>query len=136
MQTTIENFLSSKRSLLREVFLYGVIGGSTATLDVLLFQLLFTSGVPLFSANFISVNIAIATSFALNARFNFKKTDELVKRASKFFSVGYFGLLISFALLWLGVDVMELEELYVKIFSVVVAAAVQYVLNKFLTFRR
>lgn len=136
MQTLTENFFSSKRPLLREVFLYGVIGGSTASLDVLLFQLLYSAGATLFVANFISVNIAIATSFTLNAKYNFRKTDDLAKRASKFFSVGYFGLLISFALLWLGVEVMHLDELYVKVFSVLVAAAVQYLLNKFLTFRR
>jgi HAD superfamily phosphoserine phosphatase-like hydrolase len=126
---------ASKKQLLRELVLYGIIGGSTAALDVILFQVFLNLHIQLFIANFVSVNIAIALSFLLNAKFNFKKTDSLGKRAIKFFSVGYFGLLISFAILWLGVDLLHLREVYVKIFSVAIVAAVQYVLNKFLTFK-
>jgi len=131
----VEGETGSKKSLIRELILYGLIGGSTAALDVALFHLFFTIGVPLLLANFISVNIAIALSFLLNAKFNFKKTDSLAKRAVSFFSIGYFGLLISLAILWVGVDVLKYQELYVKVFSVVIVAAVQYVLNKFLTFK-
>lgn len=131
----IEKFLRSRSPLIKEMFLYGVIGGSTALLDIVLFHLFLAAGIPLFVANFISVNIAIGASFALNARFNFRKTDNLPRRAAKFFSVGYFGLLISFAILWIGVDLMGLSETLVKVFSVIVVAGVQYLLNKFLTFK-
>lgn len=124
-----------KRKLLKELFLYGVIGGSTALLDVLIFKLLLIVGLPVLLSNFISVNIAIASSFLLNAKYNFKKTNSLRKRALKFFTVGYLGLIISLLVLWIGVDLLGLEELSVKIVSVIIIAAIQYVLNKFLTFK-
>ncbi len=126
---------TSKKALLRELFLYGVIGASTAALDVLLFKVFRTVGIPLLIANFMSVSIAVGSSFILNAKYNFKKTDNLHKRAAKFFSIGYFGWLIQSIILWVGVDHMGFQETYVKLFAVIVAAAIQYVLNKFLTFR-
>lgn len=125
----------SKKALLRELFLYGIIGGSTAALDVLLFHLLTGVHVPLLIANFISVSTAVGSSFILNARYNFKKTDNFASRARKFFAIGYFGWFIQSIILLIGVDSLSFSETYVKIFAVFIAAAIQYLLNKFLTFR-
>lgn len=130
-----KEILSNRKALLRELFLYGIIGGSTAALDVILFKVFRVIDVPLLIANFLSVSIAVGSSFILNAKYNFKKTDNLLKRASKFFSIGYFGWFVQTILLWIGVQAIGIEELYVKIFAVFVAAAIQYVLNKFLTFK-
>lgn len=127
--------MNSRKALLRELFLYGIIGGSTAALDVLLFKVFRVVGIPLLLANFLSVSIAVGSSFILNAKYNFRKTDNLHKRAAKFFAIGYFGWFVQTIILWLGVDSLGIEELYVKIFAVFVAAAIQYLLNKFLTFR-
>lgn len=127
--------LSSKKALIRELFLYGIIGGSTAALDIILFKLFILLGIPLLVANFMSVSIAVGSSFILNAKFNFKKTDNLRKRGVKFFSIGYFGWFVQSVILWIGVTSMGVNELPVKVCAVIVAAAIQYVLNKFLTFR-
>lgn len=126
---------NSKKALLRELLLYGIIGGSTALLDVVLFHILVSINTPLLLANFISVSIAVGSSFILNAKYNFKKTDNLAKRAVKFFSIGYFGWFVQTIILLIGVDAMGYGETYVKIFAVFIAAAIQYLLNKFLTFR-
>jgi len=136
MLRVIKELLHSKGPLLRELFLYGIIGGSTAALDVILFQVFLNIGIPLFLANFISVNIAIGLSFILNAKFNFKKTDDIGKRAVKFFSIGYLGLVLQLGILWLGVNLLEFQEIYVKIAAVIIGAIVQYILNKFLTFKK
>jgi putative flippase GtrA len=127
--------IQSKKALLRELFLYGIIGVSTAALDVILFKVFRTIGIPLLIANFMSVSTAVGSSFILNAKYNFKKTDNLHKRAAKFFSIGYFGWFVQSIILWIGVNGMGFRDTYVKLFAVFVAAAIQYVLNKFLTFR-
>lgn len=121
--------------LLREMFLYGVIGIFSASMDTLSYYLL-NSKIGLYNliANFIAVNIGICISFFLNTYLNFRKTDELRKRALKFFFVGYLGLGISTAIMWLGVDVLCFEQILVKVGSVFVVAAIQYLLNKFITF--
>lgn len=121
--------------LLRELFLYGVIGVFSVSVDTFSFMLFEKAGLPLLLANFISVNIGIGLSFFLNTYFNFKKTDRISKRAAGFFSVGYIGLLLSMGIMWAGVHVAGMDKLTVKIISVIVAAAVQYVLNKFVTFK-
>ena len=130
-----EKVINPKKALLRELFLYGIIGGSTAALDVVLFKVFRAIGIPLLVANFMSVSIAVGSSFILNAKYNFRKTDNLHKRAAKFFSIGYFGWFVQSIILWVGVHAMGFRDTYVKIFAVFVAAAIQYVLNKFLTFR-
>jgi len=127
--------INPKKALLRELFLYGIIGGATAAMDVVLFKVFRTIGIPLLVANFMSVSIAVGSSFILNAKYNFKKTDNIHKRGAKFFSIGYFGWLVQSIILWIGVDHMGFQDTYVKIFAVFVAAAIQYVLNKFLTFK-
>jgi len=134
-RVTIKETMLQNKALLRELFLYGIIGGSTAALDIVLFKAFRTAGIQLLIANFMSVSISLAASFILNAKYNFKKTDNLHKRATKFFAIGYFGWLVQSIILWVGVDHWGIRELFVKIFAVFIAAAIQYVLNKFLTFR-
>jgi len=125
----------SKKELFRELVLYGIIGGTTAAMDVILFKVFTVIGIPLLVANFMSVSIAVGSSFFLNAKYNFKKTDNIHKRGAKFFTIGYFGWAIQTVILWIGVDHLGYQDLYVKICAVIVAAAIQYVLNKFLTFK-
>lgn len=132
--SSMESLLSNK-ALLRELFLYGIIGVSTAALDVVLFQVLLLISVPLLLANFVSVSTAVGSSFVLNAKYNFKKTDNFYRRGMKFFSIGYFGWFVQSIILWIGVSLIGFQELPIKIFAVFVAAVIQYVLNKLLTFR-
>lgn len=121
--------------LFREMFLYGIIGLFSATMDTLSFMLLSKfANVPVMLANFFGVNLGIFISFFLNTYINFRKTDELRKRAIKFFSIGYLGLLVSTAIMYVGINLIKIEQLYVKILSVIIVAIIQYILNKFITF--
>jgi putative flippase GtrA len=121
---------------LREIFLYGVIGITAASLDTGTYFAL-TRGLNLneFISNFLGINLGIGLSFYLNSFYNFKKTDNLRLRALYFFCVGYLGLIFSMIILYVGIKIFLFNDLYVKIFSVFLVAAIQYILNKFLTFR-
>lgn len=123
------------KSLIREMFLYGVFGLISAGIDTLSFWGLSYTQMPVLGANFISVNIGITVSFFLNTFVNFRKSTRLCKRAAKFYGVGYIGLALSTVIMFLGVTVMARNEMLVKVISVIVAAAVQYLLNKFVTYR-
>ena len=123
-----------KYPIIKEMFLYGLIGGTSALLDALLFIVLRKIGLQIYVSNFISINAGIALSFVLNTYFNFKKTDNLKKRAVSFFSVGYIGLLLSFLILYIFVTKMNFNEVVIKLFSIVFVAAVQFVLNKLFTY--
>lgn len=121
--------------LFRELFLYGMIGAFSASMDTISFLLLGKAGLSLLPANFISVNIGIGLSFFLNTYFNFKKADRISRRAIRFFSIGYIGLLLSMGIMWAGMHIAGMDKLIVKIISVIAAAVLQYVLNKFVTFK-
>lgn len=128
-------WIKKYKSLIREMFLYGVFGLTSAGMDTLSFWWFSHTAMPVLIANFISVNIGITVSFFLNTFINFKKRSELGMRALKFYGIGYFGLALSTAIIFMGVTVMGQNRMLVKVISVFVAAAVQYVLNKFVTYR-
>jgi len=123
------------KQLIRQIVLYGIIGGVSAFLDFLLFTLMYKKfGMNKFLANGISVHAGIATSFILNRKFNFKITDRVLYRALSFYLTGLFGLALSQCLLWLG-GILLLPVLMVKFISIFIVAAVQFVINKLITFR-
>jgi len=122
------------KQLIWQVFLYGVIGGCSALLDLLIFTALF-KGLSWneFVVNIISVHAGIALSFTLNRKYNFKKTDKVPFRATAFYLTGLFGLALSEGLLFLG-GVLNIQTLITKIGSVFIVAAVQFIINKFVAF--
>lgn len=122
------------KELFRQIFLYGIIGGFSASIDFIIFTGLIFLAMNSFIANGISIHVGIFTSFFLNSRFNFKKKDKIVRRGSVFYLIGLTGLLISMFLLWLG-EMMGVPVLIAKGGSVFVVAAVQFTINKFVTFR-
>lgn len=131
----IRRFFADHKTLVREVVLYGLIGGLSALLDTSIFYLLDKIADPYIS-NFFSVNAGITTSFFLNAYFNFKVEDNLFKRGISFFAVGYIGLLLSMGVLFVGINLLKMQNLTAKIISIFIVAGVQFVLNKCITFRK
>ena len=131
----MKSLLHKYGPLLKEMFLYGIIGLTSSGIDTLLFHLL-TSKVGIYSlyANIFSVIVGICISFTLNLFFNFKTKDHIARRFASFFMVGMFGLLLSEGILALG-EHQSWNMLLTKIASVVIVAIIQYVLNKFISFR-
>lgn len=122
------------KKFLRELFLYGVIGGFSAAIDFFLFLLLHTQGgVNEFVANAFSIHAGITASFLLNRKYNFKKTDKTVFRAATFYLTGLFGLLLSQGTLWVG-NLMEQQIEIVKFVSIFAVALIQFILNKCIAF--
>ena len=121
---------------LRQAFLYGIIGACSSGLDAALFALL--SG-PLgwdpYVTNVLTVHCGIFCSFLLNRRFNFKMTDRTLRRFLMFYATGLLGLLLSQFILWAGSLVWD-NIMGVKIISIFIVAAVQFLLNRTFAFGR
>jgi putative flippase GtrA len=132
----IEQIINKHGVLLKQMVLYGLIGTLSAAIDSSLFILLRYLHVEIFLSNFISVNAGITCSFFLNTYINFKMTDKLLKRALSFYAVGYLGLLLSMGILLVFATELKFNEIIVKIISVFVVAAFQFVLNKLITYRK
>ena len=132
MKQTIKQLYNKFRHLI----LYGIIGGLCATLDFGIYTLLCHFDVlPYLWANVISIHCGIICSFLLNRTFNFKVQDKTPQRFLSFYVVGLIGLGISELMLYLMATVGNWNEVLCKLISVVVVALIQFVLNKYITFK-
>ena len=119
----------------RELILYGLIGGFCATLDFCIYTLL-GLWIPYLWANVISVHCGIVCSFFLNRQFNFKVKDKPAKRLTIFYLVGLSGLGLSELLIFLLAKKAGWDYILSKLLTIVVVALYQFVLNKFITFKK
>ena len=119
----------------REMILYGIIGGLCAALDFGIYTIL-GLWIPYLWANIISVHSGIILSFVLNRQFNFKVKDKTAQRASIFYLVGLSGLGLSELLIFVFSKRMGYGYVVVKLVTVFVVALYQFVLNKFITFKK
>lgn len=134
-QTRHQSGESPAARLFRQLVSYGIIGVMCSGLDTVLFAL-FTyvlHGNDLVS-NFVSVSIGITLSFFLNRRFTFKVSDHAARRYVTFFAVGMCGLALSEGMLMLAAAI-GMEAIVMKVISIFVVAAFQFVLNKLISFR-
>ena len=124
-------------SRFRNLTLYGIIGGFCAALDFGVYTALCHFDImPYLWANIISIHVGIFMSFILNRSINFKVKDKTTKRFMSFYAVGLTGLGISELMLYLMVTIGGMNELLGKLISIVVVALIQFILNKFITFRK
>lgn len=120
----------------RQFLLYTAIGLSGVLLDYALFLALTRwGGLHHQLANALSTSAGILNNFALNAWFNFKVRDRLLRRFLGFYAVGLSGLAATAGLLLVFVDLLHLPPALVKLGSLVVVLLLQYNLNRWLTFR-
>lgn len=121
----------------RDIILYGIIGSFTSFLDFCIFTLLSKYvGVYYLIANCISVLVGITTSFTLNRAYNFKVKDKTKQRFVIFLIVGLCGLCLSNLILWIGIDKLQFDDTITKLASIVLVVGFQFLLNKFVTFKR
>ncbi len=120
----------------REIALYCIIGCSGASLDFAAYAVLTKfAGLHYQFANLLSVSAGIVNNFFLNCFFNFKVRDRIPARFVRFYCVGIFGWMLSAAMLWLFVEALSCNILAAKIGTIFFVTAVQFALNKFITFR-
>lgn len=121
----------------RNLILYGIIGGCCAALDFGIYTALCHFEImPYLWANVISIHCGIFCSFFLNRSVNFKVKDKATLRFLSFYAVGLTGLGISELMLYMMVTMAGWNELICKLISIVVVALVQFILNKYITFKR
>ena len=119
----------------KKFLFYSIIGVSGVVLDLIVFIILSNYfNIDTKIATAVSVTIGITNNFILNTTLNFRLKDKLLKRFISFYLVGWIGLGISEIMLFTMSDVLKLNSNFVKISSIFVIVAVQYNLNKFISF--
>ena len=122
-------------SRFRELILYGLIGGFCAALDFGVYTML-GLWIPYLWANVLSVHCGIFTSYFLNRSLNFKVKDKAAQRFTIFYLVGLSGLALSEGLIWLLASQFAWNPILAKLLTVFVVALYQFLLNKFITFKK
>lgn len=121
----------------RNLILYGLIGGFCAALDFGIYTALCNFDIMSYLwANIISIHLGIFMSFILNRSINFKVKDKAWQRFFSFYAVGLTGLGISELMLYSMVTLCEMNEFLCKLISIVVVALIQFILNKYITFKK
>lgn len=121
----------------RHFFLYVVNGSIATVVDMsIFFMLTDIVGIHFLISNIISVFFGILTSFELNSRFNFKRTDLRFRRFISFtlvclIGMGMGSLLLTAFYIWIG-----FPKFIAKILSVILAGIFQYIFNKNITFKK
>ena len=121
----------------RELVVYCMIGCTGASIDFVVYAVLTSClGVHYQLANFLSVSFGIVNNFFWNYFFNFKMKDHILIRLGSFYAVGMFGCALSAGCLWLFIERIGLGGLISKLMTISFVTVVQFVLNKFITFKR
>lgn len=120
----------------RRGFFFVLIGCQGLIVDIGTFYFLTTAGMYLLLANFFSISCSLTHNFWLNALFNFKTHDRLLRRYASYYGIGMVGVGFTSVILWFFVTQLGYHELLVKITATVSVVAVQYQLHKIITFAR
>ena len=121
----------------RELVLYGFIGLTGATLDFLLYSLLTTGfDVTPYIATIFSVSLGIVNNFVWNAFYNFKTRNKIWLRFLSFYLIGSFGVVLSAAGIFVLTELLAVGPIWAKIITIPIVVGIQFVLNKFITFRK
>lgn len=120
----------------QKLIIYAVIGGGAVVIDVGLFWIL-NELVDLSAilSNTFSVFAAMLYSFVLNAFFNFRTRDKLLRRFMSFAVVTLCGYILSSGLLWVFSDKLGFNATLIKALSLPVILLVQFSLNSRFTFQ-
>ncbi|MFV0329499.1 MAG: GtrA family protein [Dysgonomonas sp.] len=86
-------------------------------------------------SNIISSTLAVINNFILNSYFTFKVTDNKLRRFASFAGIAIFGMIISSMLLTLFIGIMKMDDMLAKAFAICIVAAIQFLINKFFTFK-
>jgi putative flippase GtrA len=121
----------------RRFVLYCVIGASGAALDFSIYSLLVKSAALNYQpANAAGYASGTLLSFFLNAHFNFKTRDWLALRLFSFCTVALLGYAASAGTLYLLVARLGLDKYLSKLVTLAVVVALQYNLNRLVSFRK
>jgi putative flippase GtrA len=114
-----------------------VIGASGVTLDFLVYSLLVKTAVLEYqAANAAGYASGTLLSFFLNAHLNFKTRDRIALRLFSFCAVALLGWAASVGSLYVLVARLGLDKYLSKLATLAVVVALQYNLNRLLSFRK
>lgn len=87
-------------------------------------------------SSIISSSLAVINNFILNSYFTFKVKDKKLKRFVNFASIAIVGMVVSTILLTVMINYMSMNKLLAKAVSIFIVATLQFMVNKYFTFKK
>lgn len=87
-------------------------------------------------SSIIGAALGAINNFILNSYFTFKVSDQKLKRFASYSVVAVIGIVLSTIFMTIMLDYMHLDKNVSKIAAIVLVAAIQFVINKFIVFRK
>lgn len=121
-----------------DVIRYIFWGGCTTLVNLLSFYIMRAMGIPLMSANVISIILAILFAYVVNSKYVFQDKCETLKDHvqpfCKFVSARLVTMVIEVGGVWLLVSVMGLNDMIGKFLTQFIVLILNYVFSKFFVF--
>ena len=128
---------------IKELIRYGIVGVLTTLVSLITYySLVYTIINPknplmLQVANIISWVVSVIFAYVTNRKYVFKSENtNKIKEASSFIFSRILTLALDMAIMFVGVSVLAYSDKFVKIFSQIVIIVLNYIIGKFLVFRK
>ena len=115
-------------------FLYCLCGGTGIITDLIVYFISLRLGLFYMYANALGYLLGTVMSFILNRKITFGVSDKVLLRLAIFLCVALFGFSMSAIMLWFLINFYFVSEQIAKLFTLPVVMALQFFLNKQLTF--
>ncbi|MBF0753749.1 MULTISPECIES: GtrA family protein [Jeotgalicoccus] len=123
-------------SKFKEFIKYCMIAAVGGIIDLLLFIMLHTyTGIHIQIVNLVSMFTGVTTNFILNYHFNFKAHSKFFRRYFSFLTIGTAGFLVVSIAVFIFVQQLGWNAIIVKISATMFATVIQYLLNRYISFR-
>ena len=130
------NPLKDSFKIYKEIFKFSAASLISFVIDYLLFTLFTVLTLPPVLANVLARVISGTVNFCINREFVFKSKGNILKAAIKYILLAAFILAGNTALLWVFVNVCQMNQYAAKIITEVIFFAVSWVLQKCFVFKK
>ena len=125
----------------KAIILYLIFGVSTTVISILIYALCTrVFGLGYYSSNILSWIGSVTFAFFTNRKIVFSSEANTISNKIKEFILFYISriatLVFESVILYLGITLLQINDLMVKIFANVLVIILNYVLSKFLIFRK
>lgn len=119
-----------------QIIKYAFFGGFGVLTDIIFYFLLVSNEVNYQLANFVGYFAGTLISFFLNRSYTFKVKDKVIQRIIKFFLVAFLGYICSTGVLYILIELIELDKMLSKLITLFFVLIIQFTLNKKITFKQ
>ena len=125
----------------KEIIMYAIMGILTTIINIIAFTICEkTFGITALISNIIAWVVAVIFAYITNKLFVFEsksfKKEVLIKEIISFTSARIFSLLLEEVIIYIMIDLMNINSLIVKVFSNVVVIVINYILSKLIIFKK